>query len=356
MTGPNESSWIELTETREAWAERTPGRRLAAIREAARRLKDRIKASGTVEAMATRDLISLPYPTGYGLDHAALTPWPYLMMTNRMTVVQFRDHDGELRTLLANPSDYRRGAEAPFYRQLAQRYGEFLSHKVLSRPYGMPHEQLARLGLSPEEIDFITFDHLHIQDLRGWLGGPHPLFPRARLLVERREWEAVRSLHPLEVPWYVPGGCEIPENRVRVFDGDILLGSGLALISTTGHTEGNHTIAIHTPSGLCTISENGVGLDNYVPERSAIPGVAKAARRYGYEVLLNANTRQRSAEQYTSMVLEKLLADPCRNAPEYPMHLSSSEFRASPLFPGLSPTFLAPLPDFGTLKPLARAA
>ncbi len=352
----SQGPWLELTETRAAWAESTPGNRLAAIREAAHRLKDRIKSSGTVEAMATRDLISLPYPVGYGLDHTAITPWPYLMMTNRMTLVQFRDHQGALRTLVANPSDYQRGGEAPFYKQLAQRYGEFLSHKVLSKPYGMAHEQLAKLGLSPDDVDFITFDHLHIQDLRGWLGKDGGLFPRAKLVVERREWDAVGSLHPLEVPWYVPGGCDIPAGRVLAFDGDILLGAGVALVSTTGHTEGNHTIVIHTPSGICTISENGVGLDNYVPERSAIPGVAKAARRFGYEVLLNSNTRQRSAEQYTSMVLEKLLADPCRGAPEYPMHLSSSEFRATPLFAGLAPTFLAPLPDFGNFKRLARAA
>ncbi|MFN7130471.1 MAG: hypothetical protein ACK4N5_00215 [Myxococcales bacterium] len=181
-------------------------------------------------------------------------------------------------------------------------------------------------------------------------------FPRAKLLVERREWEAVQSLHPMEVPWYVPGGWEIPAERVLVFDGDVLLGAGLALVSTTGHTEGNHTIAVHTPSGLCTISENGVGIDNYVPERSAIPGIARTARRMEQEVLINANTRLRTCEQYTSMVLEKILADPCRVAPEYPMHLNSSEFRASPLFPGLAPTFRVPLPDFGHLRRQARAA
>ena len=54
---------------------------------------------------------------------------------------------------------------------------------------------------------------------------------------------------------------------------------------------------------------------------------------------MNANTREQSLDQYTSMVLEKTLADPVADRPELPQHFASSELVAHPLAPGLSPTY-----------------
>ena len=348
------SNFQVLEETRAAWALGSPGARLAAIREAGKKLRERILSSGRAEAMVTRELVTVAYPTRFALQTAALTPWPYLMITNRMNVVQFIDASGRRRTLVVNPTDYERGGEAPFYKKLAGQYGDFLSNRVLSKRFGMADQQLLGLGLRPEDVDYVTFDHLHIQDLRRWFGtseGESARFPNARLLIERREWAAVSGgLHPLQTSWYVPGGVRgIPEDKIVIFDGDLLLGGGVALVSTLGHTDGNHTIVVNTPSGVCTISENGVGVDNYVPELSAIPGVAKHARFWEQEVVLNANTLERSCDQYTSMVLEKTLADRCPEAKEYPLHLASSEFRASPFFPGLAPTLQVKVPEFGAL-------
>ena len=104
---------------------------------------------------------------------------------------------------------------------------------------------------------------------------------------------------------------------------------------------------MNTPAGICTISENGVGVDNFVPELSAIPGVARRAGFWEQEVI-NANTLERSCDQYTSMVLEKTLADD-PEAKEFPLHLASSEFRASAFFPGLAPTLQLKVPEFGVL-------
>ena len=130
----------------------------------------------------------------------------------------------------------------------------------------------------------------------------------------------------------------MPPDRVVACDGDLLLGQGAALVRTPGHTVGNWSLVISTDNGVWAVSENGVACDSYAPEASKIPGLAKHARRFGVEVVLNSNTLEGRNEQYTSMVLEKALVDPSRDDPAFCQHLASSELTATPFTPGLSPT------------------
>lgn len=336
----------------EARSRRTPASQLSALRAAAQVAREAILSEGTVEALASCKLVTFPYPTGFGFSGGALSPAPYLMMTNRMNVVQFRDPGGALRTLVFNPTDYRRGEKAPFYADLIRRYGTLLSQKVMKTIHGTVATHLEALGLRPEDVDYLAFDHLHIQDLRGWLGGDGPaFFPRAQLLVQRAEWEAVHDLHPMQRVWYVPDGTRgVPAERVILLEGDAWLGKGVAIVSTPGHTMGNMSLAVSTPQGLFVISENGVATEAYSPEHSRIPGLRSAAQQLGLEVVLNGNTRESSLEQYSSMVVEKVLAGPSRLDANFVNFYPSSELTASLLAPGLSPGFSHGDVGFGTLR------
>src|SRR5262249_12121952 len=154
------------------------------------------------------------------------------------------------------------------------------------------------------------FDHLHVQEV-GPMLGPSGLYPRASILVTKDEREAMKKLHPLQKYWYVDGGFDgVAEENVHVFDRDILLGEGIALVRSPGHTDGNHTICINVPDGVVTISESGVAVECYAPERSKIPGLAEYAKRTGLKAVLNSNSKERWLDQYTSMRLETLLAAP----------------------------------------------
>ena len=62
----------------------------------------------------------------------------------------------------------------------------------------------------------------------------------------------------------------IPLEKVILLDGSTMLGEGVALIATPGHTEGNHSIVVHTDEGLMVTSENGVGPDAYAPLQSSM--------------------------------------------------------------------------------------
>jgi glyoxylase-like metal-dependent hydrolase (beta-lactamase superfamily II) len=336
---------LRLHELDEAWRAPSAGERLDRIRRAAPRLRERILASGRTVAVRTFDLALLPYPTAFAFAGAARSPVPYIFMTNRMNVVQFATDSGP-RTLLFNPTDVRRAAETPFFAEIRGRLGRFneaLGARLaarLERP--SPAEHLASVGLRPEDVDYIAFDHMHTQDVRGWLGasGTRAVFPRARLLIWRPELDIFRALHPLQRPWYLPDGVRgVPAERIVACDGDVLLGKGVALVRTPGHTAGNWSLVISTDNGVWSVSENGVAADSYAPSASRIPGLRRYAERQGVEVVLNANTLEGRNDQYTSMVLEKALVDRSRAAPDFYQHCPSSELTQTPLTPGLSPTY-----------------
>lgn len=341
----------------EARAERVPGLRLQQLRRATMEAREAFVAGGPVAAVATCDLITFPYPTMFAFSGAALSPAPYVLMTNRMQVVQFME-GGERRTLLFNPSDYERGYAAPFYRSLRERYGNFVSDKVMSTRHGTVQSHLAALGLTPEDVDYIAYDHLHVQDVRGWMGGDgaSAYFPRAKLLVQRAEWEGAKNLHPMQAVWYVPNGTAgVPEDRVVLLDGDVWLGPGAAILSTPGHTLGNMSLAVATDREVFVVSENGVATENYTPLQSGIPGVRSFAEHMGLEVVLNGNTREHSLDQYSSMVVEKLFAGASSIDGAYVNFHPSSLLTTSILAPGLSPTVVLPAPNFGDVRPSATA-
>src|SRR5215208_7893174 len=87
------SDLTRLPELDAAWAEPTAGGRLTAVRRAARALHDRLTDSGPVTAVRTFDLVTFPYPTRFGLDGAALAVAPFVMMRNRVQLVQTRAVD-----------------------------------------------------------------------------------------------------------------------------------------------------------------------------------------------------------------------------------------------------------------------
>jgi hypothetical protein len=331
-------SLVRLTELDAAWRESSPGVRLDAVRRAARALHDRLTAAGPATSVRTWDMGTAPYPVRFGLDGTAKTRLPFLFIKNRMQLVQVTA-GGRTTTVLVNPTDAARVPQTPYFARLVGMFGPLARPIVERSVHGTPAEALAAWGVAPEAVDFVTFDHLHTQDVRGLLG-PGGVLPRAKLLVQKAELETFELMHPLQRDWYQPDGLAgIAPDRIVALEGDYQIGPGLAVVRTPGHTRGNHSPVIMTDRGLWTVSENGVCIDAYAPESSRIKGLASHARATGVEVVLNANTREDSLDQYTSMILEKTLADPCPDRPEFPQHFCSSEMVAHPLSPGLKPTY-----------------
>lgn len=330
----------------------TAGAQLAAIRQAALRFRDWFKGTGKPDLVRTCDLVSVPYPTRFGLFRAALAIAPFVTMTNRMIVIRFRAQDGTPRTLLWEPSDVALGRNVPFYENLAKRSPAFLERLAFQQHGGLL-EHLAALGIAAEEVDYLCFDHLHIQDVRRLIGTEHAahdlsqdrpvptMFPRARLIVQKRELMLLENMHPLQRPWYQPETyTDLRKEALLVIEGDVLLGPGVALLATPGHTPGNHSLVLHTDTGIWASSENVIATECLTPEHSRILGLRRFAAHSGQEVVLNGNTIETTAEQYNSIIKEKLIVDPSRDDPRFLQFFPSAELTAHWINPGVSPTFV----------------
>lgn len=320
----------------------SPQDRLREVRLRAGRLRERMLKGPLARYYASFGLIRVPYPSRYAFLNAISLPLPYVHILNRVFVVQV-DTDQGVKTLLASPSDIHANAETPFFKRMAEAMGPFqdVGKRFLGPEIATVEKVLDGIGLSPEKVDYISYDHLHTQDVRKWLGDGERtgLFPNAKLLVMRQEWESTQGLLPPQQDWYCPNGiANIHPSRVILLDGDTMLGESVLLMHTPGHTEGNHSFVAHTPEGLFVTSENGVAPDAYAPLHSKIPGVASHARKTGAEVILNGNTLERGLDQYISMVQEKEVAGPSVRNPDFPNMACSSELAAYWAFPGVSPT------------------
>jgi glyoxylase-like metal-dependent hydrolase (beta-lactamase superfamily II) len=333
----------------------TPAAALRRIKEQAPAFREWFRGTGVLDAVATRGLVTLPYPRQFALWEASTSRLPYVWMTNRMFVVQWTEDD-RTKTLVAEPSDYELGVDTPYLRNAIDRLplSEEKALDLLFARHGTVTEHLARLGIAPEDVDYLVFDHLHTQDIRRLVGtttpqpdlGYHdspvpPAFPNARLIVQRIELEHVKDAHPFQARFHQPWTyADVDESRLLVIDGSVLVAPGLALLRTPGHTLGNHTIVLNAPGrGVMTSSENGVSVESYAPRYSKIPGVADFAKRWGYEVILNFNTPEWASWQYNSMVAESLIADPIPGAEHFPQVVPSSELCKHRLAPRIRPTY-----------------
>ncbi len=305
-----------------------PRERIENVRGAAETFRTQMLKTPKVRFFQSVDLIRVPYPSYYGLRSAFRYQHSlaYLNILNRLFVLQFDTKDG-VKTLLFSPSDHERNRETPFFKRLSAR-GPKVAERFVAPRLNTVEGALASLGIVREQVDYISYDHLHTQDVRRWLGTDREaaVFPNAKLLVQRQEWESTLSLSPLQAEWYCPGGIAgIPEEKVMLLDGDVMLGDGVALIHTPGHTEGNHSLVAHTDEGLWVTSENGVCADSYAPLASPIPGLRDYALATGIEVILNGNTLENSIDQYISMIQEKTIAGPSRRNADFPNVFPSSE-------------------------------
>ncbi|MCC2637580.1 MAG: hypothetical protein K0Q68_1299 [Moraxellaceae bacterium] len=332
-----------------------PLARLSEVRRRGEAFRERFLAEPQVAFYKSINLVRVPYPSWYaytGVYAQSAYKFPFVHILNRLFVVQYRDFDNVLRTLLFSPSDLEGNRETPFFKRLADMLpGPRQVQQLLAPIFRDVEQALGEIGLRPEQIDYISYDHLHTQDVRRWIGSDREpgFFPNAKLLVHRQEWASTLALLPCQADWYCPGGIAgLPADKVITFDSSVQLGAGVALLHTPGHTEGNHSLVARVADGIRVTSENGVGADAYAPQNSRINAVRRYAKATGMEVILNGNTLEGSNDQYISMVLEKTVAGPSRN-PEFPNCATSSECTPSWVTPGHQVSWLMGEAEFGKL-------
>ncbi|MFE3280140.1 hypothetical protein [Nocardia sp. NPDC059239] len=326
-----------------------PGTRLRLARDQGLAFRREFPSTGMPDSVVTCDLVTLPYPTRFGLFRASRALAPFLSITNRMLVIRWTETDGRRRVLLFEPSDHELGRYTPYFDSLSRRTPGVVGRQLV-REHGTVVEHLARLGISPMDVDYLMFDHLHTQDLRRWVGTtayqddlneqPKAIFPKAKVIVQRDELAGMAELHPIQRPWYQPATYrDVPPDAFLPIEGSVVLGPGIAVIKTPGHVFGNQSLVLNTSTGIWVSSENVIAAEALTPEHSKLPGLAKWARSWQQEIVLNANTIETTVDQYNSIILEKTLADRSQSDPRFLQFFPSSELTGVWTNPGTSPTF-----------------
>ena len=100
-------------------------------------------------------------------------------------------------------------------------------------------EQLASIGLKPDDIDTVISTHYDIDH-----AGRHAAFTKAHYIVQR-----AHHLDAASNPRYAATRpqWDQPIERIRLVDGDTELLPGLELIETSGHVPGHQSVLVRLP-------------------------------------------------------------------------------------------------------------
>ncbi len=137
-------------------------------------------------------------------------------------------------------------------------YGDKLTDKQiaylrLERPQGGLVAGLARLGLTPHDIDLVIDTHLHNDHCGGNTaqaedGSIIPVFPNAEYVVQRREYEDASRPNERTRATYLAQNFRplVETGQMRLLDGDTELAPGIRGVITPGHTPGHMTITLES--------------------------------------------------------------------------------------------------------------
>lgn len=108
--------------------------------------------------------------------------------------------------------------------------------------------QLSRIGLKPDDIDYVGLSHYHFDHI-----GQAADFPQATLLIGKKDFDVAKVWEPAQTrlaPW-VSG-----HSKVRELTGDTdVFGDGkVTVLSLPGHTEGHQALLVRLASGPLLLS------------------------------------------------------------------------------------------------------
>jgi len=147
---------------------------------------------------------------------------------------------------------FEAGIGAFFPPALRERYGVQEDTHVLL-------DNLAAVGVAPEDVDVVVLSHLHFDHAGGVLSAheagqaPRLVFDRASYVVGAAAWERARAPHPRDRASFIP---ELPglleaTGRLEVVEGERseVLGDGYRLHRSDGHTPGMLLAEVATDVG-----------------------------------------------------------------------------------------------------------
>ena len=136
---------------------------------------------------------------------------------------------------------------------------DFMIPEGLEEELGLKAEYfedgLARLGVTPQEIDIIVHTHLHNDHCEN-----DALCPQAKVYAQQAELDFMARPHPLDHR-YDP--IYLEDSQVQALEGEAQIAPGVKVILTPGHTPGGQSVIVDTVksgkvliTGFCCNEQN----------------------------------------------------------------------------------------------------
>lgn len=152
------------------------------------------------------------------------------------------------------PAKYARDAKAATDEDRLFEFGEVLE----CGPDNLPAAQLARIGLTPDDVSLHVVTHTHIDHIGG-LGD----FPKAPILIA----EAERAL-PRPLYWGKVQPLEWPDQTYLTVDEDIDLGPDLKVLLVPGHAPGQLALELNLPeTGAVLLTSDAISRPAEIDEK-----------------------------------------------------------------------------------------
>jgi len=101
-------------------------------------------------------------------------------------------------------------------------------------------KRLEAFGVDPAKINFLVNSHLHFDHCGG-----NACIPNARLIVQKREWEAAKNEENIEKQVYLPRHYDLGHDRLEIEgEHDLFDDGSVVLIPSYGHTSGHQSLKV----------------------------------------------------------------------------------------------------------------
>jgi len=133
-------------------------------------------------------------------------------------------------------------------------------------------ETMSSLGVAPEDVDLFIPSHLHFDHVGGAStdDGKGPLFPNARYVFQKKEWEEANRPMPININAYLAGDIKPLWNaKLYLVEGTVEVAPNIEVIYTSGHSVGHQIVRV-----------GGKGRDNLFFAGDIIPTSEHAAPRW----------------------------------------------------------------------------
>jgi len=181
--------------------------------------------------------------------------------------------------------------------------GEIIAHGIRGVVKRTLISQLAEIGVDPGDVTLLILSHSHFDHV-----GNTPLFPKAKWIVQRKEYDAMFGPDFADHGFSPELYKSLGDNPTEIVEGDHdVFGDGsVRLISTPGHTPGHSSLLVRLPkSGTIILSGDAAHSErNFVHRRvpvfnfdaeqtkSSMDKIDRIIRSEGAQLWINHDTEQ----------------------------------------------------------------